>query len=83
MTVAEELANRRNCRYKLAGVLVAVDGVGEPVPVAHTHWNEHSKLIVTLQDGRDLAPERCHLRSFWPVACCRPGRWNPWNRRPK
>jgi hypothetical protein len=44
MTVAEELLNRRNCRYRLAGVLIAVDGRGVPVPVAHTYWGKDSKL---------------------------------------
>lgn len=81
MTVAQELENRRRCRFKLAGVLVAVDGRGEPVPVESTAWDRDSRLLVTLADGRKLHAERLHLRSFWPIACCRPDVKNVFNGR--
>jgi hypothetical protein len=79
MTVAEELRNRGNCRYKLRGVRVAVDGTGESLWVSHTYWDGQRQLVVVLDDGTKLPAERCHLRSRWPVACCLPERRNEWN----
>jgi hypothetical protein len=29
----------------------------------------------------DVPADECILVGFWPVACCRPGRWNPHNSR--
>jgi hypothetical protein len=79
MTVAKEFVNRRKCRYRLAGVLIAVDGRGDPIPVAHTYWGKDSQLVVVLEGGWELPPERCHLRSVWPIACCQPKKRNEWN----
>jgi len=79
MTVAEELLNRRKCRYKLKGVLVAVDDRGPSQAVDSTFWDKDSRLVVILEGGEQLPAERCHLRSPWPVACCQPARRNEWN----
>jgi hypothetical protein len=78
MTVAEELANRNNCRVGLAGIRVELDGV--PDVVASSYWAPSDKLIVRLESGVEVAPERLILRSNWPPACCSPGRWHALNR---
>ena len=78
MSVAEELTNRRKCRFKLKGVLVAVDDKG-PEIAASTMWGKDSHLIVTLENGQQMSSERCELGSKWPIACCQPGKMNEWN----
>jgi hypothetical protein len=78
-TVFDELKNRGNCRYRLRGVLVSVDGTEPAVPVAHTYWEANSQLMVALENGLKVPAERCHLRSQWPIACCTPRRHNQWN----
>ncbi len=83
MTIAEELKNRNDCRYRLAGVLVAVDGDGLTVPVSSTRWAQDSGLVVVFADGSEVTADRCHLRSPWPIACCRPKRRNEWNSKGK
>src|SRR5579884_799378 len=79
MTVADELSNRNNCRYRLSGVMVAVDGSGPGLPVSRTCWDKSGRLVLVLEDGQQVGANRCHLRSQWPVACCRPKRRNEWN----
>lgn len=79
MTVAEELENRGRCIYGLRGVLVAVDGRGEPVGIASASWAAGGVLELALVDGRSFPADRLALRSPWPVVCCTPRTPNPWN----
>jgi hypothetical protein len=79
MTVAEELLNRNKCRYRLAGVLVAVDGRQGVQSVTSCFWDQTNNLVVVLADGNKVPASRCHLRSRWPVACCPPASENEWN----
>jgi hypothetical protein len=79
MTLAEELANRNNCRNRLGGVLVSVDGTGPAREVRGSFWDKTTHLMVILADGEKVPADRCHLRSKWPVACCPPASENEWN----
>jgi len=74
MTVPEELANRNKCRYRLGGVVVAVDGTQHMQVVRSSHWDKDSRLVVVIDDGGKVPADRCQLRSKWPVACCPPAR---------
>jgi hypothetical protein len=77
ITVAEELANRNHCRVGLAGIGIELDGV--PDVVASSYWAKPGELIVRLESGVEVVPERLILRSNWPPACCSPGRWHVLN----
>lgn len=78
ITVADEVKNRE-CRNGLRGVHVAIDGKGPSIAIAHSYWEDPEKLIVVLEGERAFRPERLHLRSKWPVHCCRPRFKNEWN----
>lgn len=72
MKAAEEFANRNNCRNRVGGVLVPMDGRGLAQAVKSWFWDEASSLIVVLTDGDKNPANRCHLRSKWPVSCFPP-----------
>src|SRR5205809_966763 len=63
MTIADELINRNKCRFKLQGVLIAVDGAGPEQVIRSCYWNKDSQLVVVLEGGQELSPDRCVLRS--------------------
>ena len=78
ITVAEELANRNNCRVGLAGLHVEFDGNAHVVD--SSYWDTPGKLMVRLRGGIEVAPDRLILTSNWAPVCCSPGRWHVLNR---
>lgn len=69
-TLQDHLEARRNCRFRLEGVLV--EHLGRVVAIRSTRWDADGDLAVTLADGAEAHPSDLALRSTWPVACCRP-----------
>lgn len=72
MTVQEVLENRRKCRDKLRGVIVAPPGEA-PRPVKDTLWGPDGQLQVILCDDSRWPPDQLRLCSVWPLPRnCRP-----------
>lgn len=80
MTVADELENRRRCRFKLEGVRVRYGG-REYVCDGTTYTKAGVMVRLSGAEGSLVVPPaECELLSAWPVACCRPRTPNEFNR---
>jgi hypothetical protein len=83
IVLADELANRRNCRFGLKGVAVSTTPAGPTTPIDHTRWDAHTRLVVVLDDAErtEAIADELYLRSRWPWRCCRPRVFHALNRR--
>jgi hypothetical protein len=87
MTVADELLNRRDCRYRIRGV--RIEHGGRAYLVAESRWAADSELAVALvpadvtagvmPPAREVAAGECILAGYRSVACRRPSRWHEHN----
>jgi hypothetical protein len=79
-TVQDELLRRNNCRFGLAGVMVAMNGTAhQPFRILSSSWGANSQLLLKLEPadvpGDDdfvltrVPASRCALLSDWPVTC--------------